>query len=140
MRVVILGCGRVGARLAGMLDAESHKVSVIDTTLEAFERLPASFSGKVVLGEGVDYDILREAGIERADAFVAATQGDNRNIMASQIAKHLFGVKNVVTRVYDPLRADTFATLGLRAISPTLLGANRFFEEVTGEPAQQGRT
>ena len=124
MRVVILGCGRVGARLAGMLDAESHKVSVIDTTLEAFERLPNNFGGKVVLGEGVDYDILREAGIERADAFCALSNDDNTNIMASQVAREVFQVGRVITRIYDPSRQNTYRALGLESICPTRMGVN----------------
>ena len=137
MFVIIMGCGRVGARLAQMLVAAGHEVTIMDTNVNAFARLGSDFKGTTLLGTGVDQEILRRAGIERADAFVAATQGDNRNIMGSEIAKHIFGVKNVVTRIYDPLRADTFRALGLRAISPTLLGANRFYEEVTGQPADQ---
>ena len=124
MRVVILGCGRVGARLAAMLDAESHKVSVIDTTLEAFERLPSTFGGKVVLGEGVDYDILREAGIERADAFCSLSNDDNTNIMASQVAREVFQVRRVITRIYDPSRQNTYRALGLESICPTRMGVS----------------
>jgi trk system potassium uptake protein len=136
MFVIIMGCGRVGARLAQMLVASGHDVMVMDVNPNAFARLGSDFRGSTLLGNGIDQEVLRRAGIERADAFVAATQGDNRNIMASQVAKHVFGVKTVVTRIYDPLRADTFASLGLRAISPTLLGANRFYEELTGRPAE----
>lgn len=135
MFVIIMGCGRVGARLARMMEAGGHDVTIMDTNVSAFSRLGSDFTGTTMIGNGIDQEVLRRAGIERADAFVAATQGDNRNIMASQVAKHIFNVKAVVTRVYDPLRADTFATLGLNAISPTLLGANRFYEELTGQPA-----
>jgi trk system potassium uptake protein TrkA len=130
-----MGCGRVGARLAQQLTNADHEVTVLDIKSSAFGRLGPDFKGTTMLGNGIDQDLLRRAGIERADAFVAATQGDNRNIMASQIAQHIFGVKRVVTRIYDPLRSDTFAALGLRAISPTIIGANAFFEELTGEPA-----
>jgi trk system potassium uptake protein len=136
MFVIIMGCGRVGARLAQMLVVHGDDVLVMDVNPNAFARLGSDFRGSTLLGNGIDQEVLRRAGIERADAFVAATQGDNRNIMASQVAKHVFGVKTVVTRIYDPLRADTFTSLGLRAISPTLLGANRFFEELTGQPAE----
>jgi trk system potassium uptake protein len=136
MFVIIMGCGRVGARLARMLVASGHDVTIMDVNPSAFSRLGSDFTGTTLLGNGIDQEVLRRAGIERADAFVAATQGDNRNIMASEIAKHVFGVKTVVTRIYDPLRADTFTQLGLRAISPTLLGANRFYEELTGQPAE----
>jgi len=118
-----------------MLTAAGHEVTVLDVKSSAFNRLGPDFSGTTMLGTGIDQDLLRRAGIERADAFVAATQGDNRNIMSSQIAQHVFGVKRVVTRIYDPLRSDTFAALGLRAISPTIIGANAFFEELTGEQA-----
>ena len=140
MFVIIMGCGRVGARLALMLDASSHEVTILDTKASSFSRLGSDFGGTTILGNGIDQEVLKRAGIERADAFVAATQGDNRNIMASQIAQHLFGVKRVVTRIYDPLRSDTFTELGLRAISPTIIGANKFFEELTGQPAEAART
>jgi len=133
--VIIMGCGRVGARLAQMLVADGHEVTIMDSNVNAFARLGSDFKGTTLLGSGVDQEILRRAGIERADAFVAATQGDNRNIMASQIAQHVYGVRRVVTRIYDPLRSDTFAALGLRAISPTIIGANSFYEELTGEKA-----
>jgi trk system potassium uptake protein TrkA len=107
----------------------------MDVSSSAFGRLGTDFKGLTVLGDGTDQEVLKRAGLERAEAFVAATQGDNRNIMSSQIAKHVFGVKKVVTRIYDPLRSDTFAALGLQAISPTIIGANSFYEELTGESA-----
>ena len=135
MFIMIMGCGRVGARLARMLDEGGHEVTIMDIRSSQFGRLGSEFGGTTILGNGIDQEVLKRAGIERADAFVAATQGDNRNIMASQIAKHIFGVKRVVTRIYDPLRSDTFATMGLQAISPTIIGANAFFEQLTGEPA-----
>jgi trk system potassium uptake protein TrkA len=135
MFVIIMGCGRVGARLALMLTHAGHEVTIMDTTSSAFSRLGPDFKGTTILGDGTDQEVLKRAGIERADAFVAATQGDNRNIMSSQIAKHVFGINHVVTRIYDPLRSDTFAALGLHAISPTIIGANAFYEELTGESA-----
>jgi trk system potassium uptake protein TrkA len=137
MFVIIMGCGRVGARLARMLTRAGHEVTILDVNPAAFTRLGADFTGTTTLGNGIDQAVLRRAGIERADAFVAATQGDNRNIMASQIAKHVFNVRNVVTRIYDPIRADTFAALGLHAISPTVVGANKFYEELTGQRADE---
>ena len=139
MFVIIMGCGRVGARLAQMLTHAGHEVTILDIKSSAFSRLGSDFKGTTILGNGIDQEVLRRAGIDRADAFVAATQGDNRNIMASQIAQHLFGVKRVVTRIYDPLRSDTFSALGLRAISPTIIGASKFFEELTGEPGDSVR-
>jgi trk system potassium uptake protein TrkA len=133
MFVIIMGCGRVGARLAVLLTKTGHEVTVLDVLPSAFSRLGSDFTGNTLLGNGIDQSVLRRAGIERADAFVAATQGDNRNVMASQIARHVFGVQRVVTRINDPIRSDIFATLGLRAFSPTVIGANKFYEELTGE-------
>jgi len=118
-----------------MLTKAGHQVTIMDTQSSAFSRLGPEFKGTTVLGDATDQEVLKRAGIERANAFLAATQGDNRNIMASQIAKHVFGVTRVVTRIYDPLRSDTFAALGLQAISPTIIGANAFYEELTGEPS-----
>lgn len=135
MFVIIMGCGRVGARLAQMLILGGHEVTIMDVKSSAFSRLGPEFKGTTILGDGTDQEVLKRAGIERADAFVAATQGDNRNIMSSQIAQHIFGVKHVVTRVYDPLRSDTFAALGLHAISPTIIGAAAFYEELTNTTA-----
>src|SRR5437879_1048148 len=135
MFLIIMGCGRVGARLALMMTHTGHDVTIMDIQSSAFRRLGSDFRGTTILGDAIDQEVLKRAGIERADAFVAATQGDNRNIMASQIAKHVYGVKQVVTRIYDPLRSDTFAALGLQAISPTIIGANAFYEQLTGEPA-----
>src|SRR5918912_4106487 len=131
-----MGCGRVGARLAQMMTTAGHEVTIMDVKSSAFGRLGSDFRGTTILGNAIDQEVLKRAGIERADAFVAATQGDNRNIMASQIAQHVFGVKRVVTRIYDPLRSDTFSALGLRALSPTIIGASKFYEELTGESAE----
>ena len=119
MFTIVMGCGRVGARLANLLLPHGHEVVVLDTNPSAFRRVSAgTFTGTTMLGNGIDIDVLRRAGIERADAFVAATQGDNRNIMAAQIAKHVFKVPKVVTRIYDPIRSDTFSDLGLRRDQP----------------------
>lgn len=119
MKVVIMGCGRVGAHLAALLDNEGHEVTVLDTNSRSFGRLVPTFKGNALLGDGTDEDTLRKAGIEEAEAFIALTQGDNRNVMAAQIAKHIFGVERVICRVYDPLRDELYQTLGLEAISPT---------------------
>lgn len=120
MNVVIMGCGRSGAELAISLDREGHKVSVIDVNSYQFTRyLPESFGGRKITGNGIDQDVLRKAGIEDADAFVAATPGDNRNVMAAQVVKHIFGVPRVVVRIYDPIRQEMYEKLGLRTVSPT---------------------
>jgi trk system potassium uptake protein TrkA len=131
--VLIMGCGRVGARLANLLEQAGHTVTVLDMNSAAFGRLGSDFRGTTMVGNGIDVEALRRAGAEQADAFVACTQGDNRNIMAAQIAKEIFGVARVVTRIYDPIRKETYATLGLDAISPTVIGAAHFFQHLTGE-------
>jgi trk system potassium uptake protein TrkA len=124
VKVVIMGCGRVGAQLATTLDREGHDVTILDLRSESFsKRLPSDFSGRALVGNGIDMDTLRRAGIQDADAFVAVTQGDNRNVMAAQIAQHLFNVKRVVCRIYDPIREELYHTLGLETISPTKVGA-----------------
>jgi trk system potassium uptake protein TrkA len=122
MRVLIMGCGRVGAGLATQLADEGHDVVVIDTDAFAFQRLLPEFSGRRLVGSGTDDRTLLDAGIREADCFVALATGDNRNILASQKAKEIYGVKTVVTRVKDPLRSDLFARLGLRTFSPTKIG------------------
>jgi trk system potassium uptake protein TrkA len=130
MKVVIMGCGRVGAQLADFLDKEDHEVTVLDTDAYSFRRLPPGFRGTALLGSGLDDETLRKAGIERADAFVAVTQGDNRNIMASQMAQHVFSVPRVLCRIYDPLRRDLYTLLGLEAISPTTIFAQMLKERL----------
>jgi trk system potassium uptake protein len=137
MYVIIMGCGRVGARLAQQLVRAGNEVMVMDMVPSAFDRLGRDFSGSTMVGNGIDHDDLVKAGIERADAFAAVTQGDNRNIMASQIAKHIFKVPRVVTRIYDPIRQDTFKALGLDAISPTVIGAQVFYSMLTGEESPE---
>ena len=123
MKVVIMGCGRVGAQLAVLLDSEGHDVTVLDIDAYSFRRLPPDFNGTALLGNGIDQEALKKAGIEEADAFVVVTQGDNRNIMAAQIAKHIFNVPKVICRIYDPLRQELYSALGLEAISPTTIFA-----------------
>ena len=123
-----MGCGRVGSTVANRLDGEGHKVTIVDLDTQAFRRLPAGFSGSRFAGSGVDDRVLIAAGIREADAFLALTQGDNRNLLAAQMAKHLFRVQTVVTRVYDPLRAELFGRLGLRTFSPTNISADLAYE------------
>ena len=119
-----MGCGRVGARLAGLLDAEGHSVTVLDTDSYSFRRLPTGFKGKGLVSNGIDEEALKRAGIQQVDAFIAVTQGDNRNIMAAQIAKHIFGVKRVICRIYDPLRQELYQSLGVESLSPTSIFAD----------------
>ncbi len=124
MKLVILGCGRVGSMLAKQMDEQGHQVTVIDRNSDAFRRFLSGFRGSTVVGDGTDEDVLRKAGIEQADAFCATTQGDNRNIMASQVVKTRFNVPKVITRVYDPIRQQIYADLGLETVCPTVIGAN----------------
>ncbi len=133
MKIVIMGCGRVGAALATLLDAEGNRVTVIDIDSDSFRRLPASFRGTALLSNGTDAEDLKKAGIEGADAFVAVTQGDNRNVMAAQIARHFFGVPRVLCRLYDPLRKELNDTLGLEAVSPTTIFAQILRDKLVGK-------
>ena len=131
MKVVIMGCGRVGSQLATRLDGENHEVTILDLNAHQFQRfLPESFGGRKIIGNGVDQDVLKRAGIEDADAFVALTQGDNRNITASQVAKHIFDVRRVVCRIKDPIREEMYNELGLRTVSPTRMGMTEVWEEL----------
>lgn len=132
MKIVIMGCGRVGARLASLLDEDGHDVAILDIDTYSFRRLPSSFGGSALFGNGIDEEALRKAGIEEADIFVAMTQGDNRNVMASQVAKHVFNVPRVVCRIYDPLRQEMYSALGLETISPTKIMAQLFREKIEG--------
>ena len=123
MNVVILGCGRVGSTFARLMHKEGHHVTIIDLQSEAFRRLGQKYKGGRIVGNGIDEDILRRSGIEQADVFVAVTQGDNRNIMAAQIAKHVFNVPQVIARIYDPIRADRYRQLGLVTLCTTTIAS-----------------
>jgi trk system potassium uptake protein len=129
MKVVILGCGRMGAMLAGRLFMAGNDVTIIDQDGTQFRRLSEDYHGKKVVGNGTEQDTLRRAGLDGADIFVAITQGDNRNIMASQIARVIFNVPRVYTRIKDPLRADCFAHAGLQTFCTTILACD-FVENV----------
>ncbi len=130
MKVVIMGSGRVGAQLAALLDVDGHQVTVLDTDTYSFRRLPPDFGGTALVGNGLDQTALKKAGIEEADVFVAVTQGDNRNVMAAQIAQHIFNVPKVICRIYDPLRQELYQTLGIEAISPTTIFARILKEKL----------
>jgi len=119
MRVVIVGCGRVGSGLARDLVTQGFEVSIVDESPDAFHLLGDDFPGEFVVGRALDWEVLREAGIEDAVAFVACTDGDNTNIVIAQIAQKKYGITCVVARVYDPLRAELFAQAGIRTVCPT---------------------
>jgi len=129
VKALIVGCGRVGSRLAQELDRNGHDVTIVDSNPAAFSRFAArgvfadTFRGNFVVGDGTEADLLRRAGIEDADCFIAVTQGDNRNIMAAQIAQAVFKVDKVVCRIYDPIRTDVYRKLGLHVFCPTTEGA-----------------
>ena len=136
MNVVIMGCGRVGSELAAILDREGHQVTVLDIDPDSFGQLPSGFRGSVVVGNGIDQDVLRRVGVAAADAFVAVTPGDNRNAMAAQMAKHLFGVRKVVCRIFDPIREEMYRSLGMETIGPTRVVAGLLKEALEREPAE----
>ncbi|HEY7331741.1 MAG TPA: TrkA family potassium uptake protein [Candidatus Limnocylindria bacterium] len=124
MRVIIIGCGRVGARTAAELDSRGEHVTVIDVDQRAFNRLPSSFGGVTVRGSGGDEDVLRGAGAEMTDLLMALTEGDNRNAMAAQLGKHTFGIPRVIAKINDPVRAEAYRSLGLETICRTVILAD----------------
>ncbi|TAH49925.1 MAG: TrkA family potassium uptake protein [Chloroflexota bacterium] len=130
MKILILGCGRVGIYLAQTLDQAGHQVTVIDRNPDSFAKLGADYGGQMVVGTGIDEDVLKKAGIEKADAFIAVTNGDNTNAMAAQIAQHIFHVPHVVARLYDPVREEIYHLLGLNTVCSTVMGAERIREMV----------
>lgn len=125
MHIVLVGCGRVGASLATSLAADGHNVVIVDKDPSTFANLGSAFNGVTVTGTGIDIEVLRRAGIEHADAFVAVTSLDNVNIMASQIVKQIMGVPKVIARINDPRKWDAYAEFEVETICPTDLGASR---------------
>ena len=148
MRVIVVGCGRVGARVAAELDQRGEHVIVIDTNPRAFNRLPQGFKGETVRGNGTDEDVMRSAGAEQADLLMTLTEGDNRNALSAQLGKHTFGVPRVIAKINDPLRGEAYRALGLETICRTIIlgdalvtaavegaeATNGFVEPPTAEP------
>ncbi len=134
MRYLIVGCGRVGSALAKLLDADGHEVIVVDENPTAFKRLGSAFRGHVVVGTGIDYDVLKRAGAATADGFVAVTDGDNRNIMAALIAQRMFKITRVVCRIYDPPRGQMYRELGIQTVVPTTVGAKLIRDTLMDTP------
>lgn len=130
MHVVIAGCGRVGSQLAKSLDSDGHDVVIIDKNAKAFRRLGDGFAGRTLAGIVFDKDILEEAGIRRAQAFVAVTSGDNSNVVSARTAKDRFGVDKVVARIYDPDRASIYERLGLTTIASARWTAEAVLREL----------
>jgi trk system potassium uptake protein len=131
MKIIIMGCGRVGEQVARLMADEGHEVVVIDVEPRALQHLGTSFKGRRVVGVGFDRDVLVEAGIEDADAFAATSSSDNANIISARIARNVFRVPRVVARLYDPRRAEIYQRLGLQTISSTTWGAERIREILT---------
>jgi len=117
VHVVVVGCGRVGSELAGLLEKDGHSVAVVDKNESAFRRLPPGFGGSTVVGFGFDRDHLLEAGIDRAGALAAVTNGDNSNILTARVAREHFGIERVVARIYDPRRALIYQRLGIPTVA-----------------------
>ncbi len=133
MKAVIVGCGRVGAGLADELDRAGWQVLIIDQQSSAFDRLPSSFGGTALRGDGTDEDTLRRAGAEGADLFLALTEGDNRNVMAAQLGIEALGARRTVSKVNDPVRAEAYALLGIATVCRTNLMMNAVLEHL-GQP------
>ncbi len=146
MKIIIVGCGRVGARLAARLTGQGHDVSIVDEARESFVRLGANFTGKTYQGSGLDHDVLKRAGAEGADIAVTTTGGDNRNLMIAQLLKHKFGVHRSMARLHDPARAAIFQDFGIETICTTTvieglleINVNKgCFPELPGEIAVSG--
>ncbi|MDA8236500.1 MAG: NAD-binding protein [Chloroflexi bacterium] len=133
MRAVIVGCGRVGATMARALDTAGHDVTIIDLSTRAFDRLPATFRGSALRGDGTDEDTLRRAATEGADLFLALTEGDNRNVMAAQLAQEALAVGRVYAKVNDPVRAKAYAELGIGTLCRTTMMADALLAAI-GQP------
>jgi trk system potassium uptake protein len=133
VHIVIMGCGRVGSTLAHTLEARGHSVAVIDQNADAFRRLGPEFQGVTVTGIGFDRDVLRQAGIERADAFAAVSSGDNSNIISARLARETFGVSRVVARIYDQKRAEVYERLGIPTVATVRWTADRIVRHLVPE-------
>ena len=137
MHIVIMGCGRVGSTLAHILEDRDNTVAVIDRDPEAFRRLRSSFKGDRITGIGFDRAVLTQAGIERADAFVAVSSGDNSNIISARVARETFSVERVVARIYDPRRAEVYERLGIPTVATVRWTADRIFRQLVPDGHQE---
>jgi len=119
VKIVIVGCGRVGASAADLYDRAGHDVIILDAATAAFDRLPSTFGGQAIRGDGTDEDVLVKAGVAGADVFLALTEGDNRNVMAAQLASEALGVRRSIAKINDPLRAAAYGELGIATLCRT---------------------
>lgn len=131
MRVILIGCGRVGSELTIQLGRAGHDVTIIDKRPSAFDRLPPGFNGRTMVGLGFDRDVLKEAGIKEADAFVAVTNGDNSNIVSARVAREYFHVPKVIARIYDPRRAEIYEKLNIPTVATTTWGVKQIMLMLT---------
>jgi trk system potassium uptake protein len=135
VHIVIMGCGRVGSTLAHILEDQGHSVAVIDQDVEAFRKLGSGFRGSKITGIGFDRDVLVQAGIEKADAFVAVSSGDNSNVISARVARESFGVQRVVARIYDPRRAEVYQRLGIPTVATVRWTADQIMRMLLPEGA-----
>lgn len=136
MYAIVIGCGRAGAEIASRMCQQGHSVVVIDRDRAAFHRLAETFSGATIVGHAIDEDCLVSAGIERADAVIATTYGDNSNLIAVQLARKRFNVQRAIARVKDPVRASAFARLGFETIPSTIIVGDAFEQALGWAPHQ----
>ncbi|MDF5757939.1 TrkA family potassium uptake protein [Spongiactinospora sp. TRM90649] len=136
MHIVIMGCGRVGSTLAHILEDNGHSIAIVDRDPQAFRRLRAGFRGRRVTGIGFDRDVLEEAGIGTAGAYVAVSSGDNSNIISARVARETFGVENVVARIYDPRRAEVYQRLGIPTVATVRWTADQILRRILPEGAE----
>jgi len=138
MRVVIMGCGRLGSTLAQELDREGHQVTVIDIDAAAVNWLDEDFRGSTIVGAGEDVEVQQAAGVPRAEVFLALANGDNRNAMAVQVARHIHNAPRVVARIYDPERAEVYRQLGINVVNPTTILDQMVREAAFGQDESNG--
>ena len=131
--IIVIGCGRVGSRLANRLSREGSSVVVIDVNPDSFNSLSSDFSGFRLEGDATQVSVLKEAKLGSADVLIAATDDDNINLMVAQIAKKVFGVHKVLARVFDPRRGSVYAQLGIETVCPTSLAVDLFYQAVSGK-------
>lgn len=136
MRIIIIGCGRMGAGLTQSLSLKGHEVIVVDNDPTAFERLAPSFKGQTVVGVGFDREVLLRAGVERTDGLAAVTVSDEVNVVTARLASQIFRVPRVVARLYDPRKAEIYRRLGLQTISPIIWGINRIADFLCYSPLE----
>lgn len=133
--IIIIGCGRLGARLAEQMSDEGKDVIVMDKDKDAFKKLSSSYGGLTIIGDGTDFDVLSDAGAGRASSVIAVTDNDNANIMAAQLCKSWFHTKNVICRLYDPEKACVYVQLDIQTVCPAVLSAEKINDLMSNREA-----